>query len=147
MIGEVSESPVEAEILERICGLAKLVRLLNQHLAEGLAQMEAKKKKLNWGNLLIWIGSIWFVFTFFWLPPLMIILGVVDPWLRFPDNVGSVILRAEFAVAAATTAAGILLRLSANRKLSIAHYIVAFGAAAIPVLLVFVLYGWIHLFK
>ena len=100
------------------------------------------------GNLLIWIGCIWFVLTFFWLPPLeIIILGSVDPWLRLPENVGSILLRAEFAASAATAAAGILLRIRANRKLSITHYFVVFGAASIPVLCVFALYGWIHLFK
>jgi hypothetical protein len=109
--------------------------------------VEAKNKKSNLGNLLIWIGCIWFVLTFFWLSPLMIILGSVDPWMRLPENVGSVILRAEFAASAATAAAGILLRIRAKRKLSVAHYFVVFGAASIPVWCVFVLYGWIHLFK
>jgi hypothetical protein len=104
--------------------------------------MEANKMT-RLGNLLFWIGCAWFVLTFFWLPPLTIILGSVSIGL-LPERIGAVILRAEFALSAAMAAVGLLLRLGANRTLSVVHYVVVVGAASILVLWVFASYGWIR---
>jgi hypothetical protein len=50
-------------------------------------------------------------------------------------------------MAAITAAVGMLLWRRATRKLSIADYIFVLIGASIPVVGVFMLYGWIHLSK
>jgi hypothetical protein len=63
------------------------------------------------GRALLICGCIWFVLTFFWLPPLMLILG----WFRLPENFYAVLLPGEFVMSAVMAATGVVLWNSAAK--------------------------------
>ena len=71
----------------------------------------------------------------------MLLLG----WLSLPGVFYKILVRAEFVLSALMAATGILMWRGAARKLSPLHYIVVYSTALAVVLVVFNLYGFIHL--
>ena len=91
------------------------------------------------GEWLIALGGGWFFLALFFLPPVTIVSGFL------PESLRRLIWPAELAFSAAILDAGILLRRSASRKLSLADYLVVLVCTSILILVVFNLYGWVHL--
>jgi hypothetical protein len=98
-------------------------------------------KKSELGKRLLVVGCVWFTLAFFWLPPLMLLLG----WFSLPSIFYKVLVRAEFVSSALMAATGIVMWRGAARRQSALHYIVAYSIALAVVLVVFNLYGFIHL--
>jgi hypothetical protein len=88
------------------------------------------------GKNVVLLGCLWFVLTLFWLPPATLALA----WLHLPEVFYSVLTRSEFVISATTAAVGALIWVRTNRQLSIADYIVTFGAASIVIFAIFKLY-------
>ena len=79
---------------------------------------------------------------FFWLPPLMLILG----WFRLPGSFYTLLLRGEFVMSAIMGATGIVLwNSAANRRISVRVSVAAYSLATLAILTTFNLYGFIHL--
>src|SRR6478672_4767820 len=94
------------------------------------------------GKILLICGCAWFVLTFFWLPPLMLILG----WFRLPDSFYALLGRSEFVMSAIMAATGIVLwNSAANRRISFGVSLAAYSLATLAILATFILYGFIHL--
>ena len=105
-----------------------------------MARMTADNKSAL-GKKLLLVGCAWFILDFFWLPPMMLLLG----WFSLPGIFYKILVRAEFVLSALMAATGILMWRGAARKLSPLHYIVVYSTALAVVLVVFNLYGFIHL--
>jgi hypothetical protein len=121
--------------LERIGGTIELNNARSRY-----DKMTADKKSAL-GKKFLLVGCAWFTLDFFWLPPLMLLLG----WLSLPGVFYKILVRAEFVLSALMAATGILMWRGAARKLSPLHYIVVYSTALAVVLVVFNLYGFIHL--
>jgi hypothetical protein len=94
------------------------------------------------GRALLICGCIWFALTFFWLPPLMLILG----WLRLPQSFYAVLLPGEFVMSAFMAATGVVLwNSAAKQRISAGVSLAAYSVAALAILATFNLYGWVHL--
>jgi len=94
------------------------------------------------GKTLVICGYIWFTLTFFWLPPLMLILG----WFRLPMSFYAVLLPAEFVMSAFMAATGaVLWNSAAKQRISAVVSLTAYSVATLAILATFNLYGWVHL--
>jgi hypothetical protein len=93
------------------------------------------------GKRLLLVGCIWFTLAFFWLPPLMLILGA----FRLPDAFYKVLLPSEFAISATLAATGGLVWRSASGTVPVVTYVISYSCAAFAIVAVFFLYGWISL--
>jgi hypothetical protein len=69
------------------------------------------------GCALLIFGSIWFILTFFWFPPFMLILD----WFHLPKNFYAVLLPGEFVMSAILCATGIVLWNSAAKQKILDH--------------------------
>jgi hypothetical protein len=104
-------------------------------------QPSSQHRKVT-GKALFICGIIWFGLTFFWLPPLMLILG----WFRLPERFYAVLLPGEFVMSALLAATGaVLWNRERRHKLSAGVALAAYGLAATAIVAVFNLYGWLHL--
>ena len=103
------------------------------------ARPMSRERAWSLGEWLIALGGGWFFLALFFLPPITIVSGFLS------ENVRRLIWPAELAFSAAILDAGILLRRSASRKLSLADYVVVLVCTSILILVVFNLYGWVHL--
>ena len=94
------------------------------------------------GKAFLICGCIWFTLTFFWLPPLMLILG----WFRLPESFYAVLLPGEFVMSAVMAATGVVLWSSAaKQRISAGVCLAAYSVATLAILATFNLYGWVHL--
>jgi hypothetical protein len=93
------------------------------------------------GKKLLVAGCAWFVLDFFWLPPLILILG----WFSLPGGFYMVLGRAEFVLSALMAATGVVIWRGATRKLPPMYYVVVYSVAVFVILAVFDLYGFFSL--
>ena len=94
------------------------------------------------GKALLICGCIWFTLAFFWLPPLMLLLG----WFRLPESFYAVLLPGEFVISAVMAATGVVLwNSAAKQRISAGVSLAAYSIATLAILATFNLYGWVHL--
>src|SRR5438046_1259013 len=98
------------------------------------------RNPIQLGQNLFGFGFLWFGSAVTWFAPDTYGArpGVFSP---LTPGFANVVLRAEFVVSAAMAAAGVLVRRSAFRKLSLADYIFVLASATVPVLVVFKMYA------
>src|SRR5690348_3450419 len=100
-----------------------------------------QKQRRTKGKYLLVCGCAWFILTFFWFPPLTLILG----WFRLPDPFYTVLLRGEFVMSAIMAATGVVLwNSAANQRISVGVSVAAYSLATFAILVTFNLYGFIH---
>jgi hypothetical protein len=102
--------------------------------------MTATEKKTV-GKRLLLLGCIWFTLALFWLPPLTLILGA----FRLPDGFYKVLLPSEFVMSAIMAATGGLVWRSASGKVAVVAYVIMYSCAALAIVAVLNVYGWISL--
>jgi hypothetical protein len=94
------------------------------------------------GKAFLVCGCIWFTLAFFWLPPLMLLLG----GFRLPRSFYGVLLPGEFVISAVMAATGVVLwNSAAKQRISKGVCLAAYSVATLAILATFNLYGWIHL--
>jgi hypothetical protein len=94
------------------------------------------------GKAFLVCGCIWFTLAFFWLPPLVLILG----WFRLPESFYAVLLPGEFVISAVMAATGVVLwNSAAKQRISAGVSLTAYSIATLAILATFNLYGWVHL--
>ena len=104
--------------------------------------LTSEHQRRSRGKTLVICGCIWFTLTFFWLPPLMLILG----WFRLPMSFYAVLLPAEFVMSAFMAATGaVLWNSAAKQRISAVVSLTAYSVATLAILATFNLYGWVHL--
>ncbi len=102
-----------------------------------------REHRWEFGVALTTIGLAWFVFDLIWLPPGLIIVGVIfSGYPRWVDEHFRTLWQTEFLASALIGSAGILLMYSANRRASWKAYLVAFASAVLVSLAAFQLFGW-----
>jgi hypothetical protein len=100
--------------------------------------MTATEKKTV-GKRLLFVGRIWFTLAFFWLPPLTLILS----WFRLPDAFYKMLLPSEFVMSAIMAATGGLVWRNASGKVPVVAYVTVYFCAALAIVAVLNVYGWI----
>lgn len=101
-----------------------------------------REQRRTRGKILLIAGCAWFILTFFWLPPLMLLLG----WFRLPDSFYVLLLRSEFVMSAFMAATGVVFwNSAAKQRISVSVSIAAYSLALLAILATFNLYGFIHL--
>jgi hypothetical protein len=101
-----------------------------------------EKQRRARGKEFLVCGCIWFTLAFFWLPPLMIILG----GFRLPESFYAVLLPGEFVVSAVMAATGVVLwKSAAKQRISAGVCLAAYSVATLAILATFNLYGWVPL--
>jgi hypothetical protein len=103
----------------------------------------------TFGKVLIWVGCIWFAFalTPLGISPLNILITNLDPNMHFTirhHDFYRYTLRAEFPVAAALVAIGVLIVRRSRGPLSLVYSLAVIVCAAAMVFLVGGIHGWFH---
>src|ERR1035438_4009288 len=107
-----------------------------QHLRISEHQRRAR------GKALVTCGCIWFTLTFFWLPPLTLILGwpviLLLGWLRLPESLAGVLIASEFVMSAFMAATGaVLWNSAAKQRVSAGVSLTAYSVATLAILATF----------
>jgi hypothetical protein len=106
-----------------------------------MREMSQMQRRARGKVLLIW-GFTWFTLTFFWLPPLSLILG----WFGLPGLFYALLGRSECVASALLAATGAVLWNSApKQKISIVVSLAAYSLATLAIFTTFNLYGWFQL--
>jgi hypothetical protein len=112
-----------------------------EHNGPGIIDMSQEQRRAR-GKLLLICGCVWFTLTFFWLPPLMLILG----WFRLPGPFYALLGRSEFVISATMAATGVVLwNSAAKQQISVGVSLAAYSLATLVILATFNLYGFIQL--
>ena len=102
----------------------------------------SKAQRRARGKVLLICGFAWFTLTFFWLPPLILILG----WFRLPGLFYALLGRSECVVSALLAATGaVLWNSAAKQRISVVASLAAYSLATLAIFATFKLYGWFHL--